>query len=343
MNVVGLDIGGANIKAADLNGQTVATPFAVWQRPDELADCLAQIIARFTSAQLIAVTMTAELADCFTTKTAGVHRILDSVESAAGRTPIRVWQTGAEFVDSQTAREIPMLVAAANWHAQATWLGRIVPTGKSILVDIGTTTTDIIPLIDGLPVSDGLTDPERLASGELVYSGVRRTPLCALAHAVPMGDGYCSLAAELFATTLDVYLMLGDIPESTADRSTANGRPATIECAHDRLARMLCCDRDEFSAADALHMSRFLADVQRQRIAGAARRVITRLANTGPGEINQVLMSGSGEFLARRIVLADTHLQTAEPTSLAAIFNAQTATAACAVAVAKLAAERVVL
>lgn len=343
MNIIGFDIGGANVKAADLNGQTCAVPFAVWQKPDELADCLAQMISQFQPTDGVAITMTAELADCFQTKAEGVDRILSSVEAAVEKRPVRVWTTGSEFVEPEVARDIPMLVAAANWHAQATWLGRMVPKGKTILIDIGTTTTDIIPLINGLPIPHGLTDRERLQSGELAYTGVRRTPLCAIAHTVPVGEDYCPVAAELFATTLDIYLTLEDIPESGDDCETANNRPATIADAHDRLARMVCCDREEFSAANARGISRFFADVQQQRISGCVRKVLNRLASEGPGNIDQVLVSGSGEFLARRIALANPKLSDTTITSLADVFNSRTAEAACAVAVATLAGERLVI
>ena len=103
-------------------------------------------------ADLFAVTMTAELSDCFRTKAEGVDFILRAVEDVAGTTPVFVWQTGAEFVTPAVAREIPLLVAASNWHALATWVGRLVPESGALLIDIGSTTTDIIPLLDGVPV-----------------------------------------------------------------------------------------------------------------------------------------------------------------------------------------------
>ena len=204
MSVVGLDIGGANLKAADADGRAVARAFPVWQNPGGLSAAIRGILELFAKIDLLAVTMTAELADCFQTKREGVSRILDAVEEVAGTAAVHVWQTGAEFVSPAVAREIPMLVAAANWHALATWVGRMVPQGEALLLDVGTTTTDIIPLSAGIPVPAGLTDRERLISGELVYSGVRRTPLCALVRSLPYRGAECPVAAELFATTLDV-------------------------------------------------------------------------------------------------------------------------------------------
>ncbi|HLQ43931.1 MAG TPA: hypothetical protein VK137_04315, partial [Planctomycetaceae bacterium] len=171
---------------------------------------------------------------------------------------------------------------------------------------------------------------------ELVYCGVRRTPLCALVVRVPLGDANCAVAAELFATTLDVYLILGDIPEDPLDTATANGRPATITHAHDRLTRMLCCDRTEISAAEVRHVAEHVAAVQLPRLTHAADAIASRL----PSPCETVLISGSGAFLSRRVVAESSRLRAAHVVSLPELFGPSVSDAACAFAVAKLAAER---
>ena len=342
MSILGLDIGGANIKAADSTGHTICRPFAIWKHPDQLSEQIASMCREFPDVHSLAVTMTAELADCFTTKADGVRFILDQIEAANHQRPCIVWTTAGRFVTTDEARRQPMLVAAANWHALATWVGRHVcleskslPGRSSVVLDIGTTTTDIIPLVDGVPVTAGLTDLDRLRSGELCYSGVKRTPLCAVAHSVPFRDGYCSLAAELFATTLDVYLLLEDIREDENDLETANGKPATKLAARDRIARLLCADRDEITIDETLQVARFLADVQRQRLAGALDRVIHRL----PNPCESVVISGSGSFLARRLIADNRRLTNAKVASIDEIMSPEIAEAACAYAVGQLSRE----
>ena len=172
MSILGLDIGGANIKGADEAGRTVSRPFAMWKRHGQLADEIASILAEFPQTEHVAVTMTAELADCFATKSEGVRFILNAVVASAAALPVQVWTTAGRFMTATEATSQPMLVAAANWHALATWCGRefLAPTRhstpatrhSSLLIDIGTTTTDIIPLVDGRPVAQGLTDVGRL-------------------------------------------------------------------------------------------------------------------------------------------------------------------------------------
>jgi (4-(4-[2-(gamma-L-glutamylamino)ethyl]phenoxymethyl)furan-2-yl)methanamine synthase len=340
-HIIGLDIGGANLKAAHSDGPCRSRSFPLWKSPELLTGELSKLIGDWLPCAGLAVTMTGELADCFESKAEGVDQILAAVEKAANRTPIAVWQTVGEFVSVETAREFWQLTAAANWHAQATFLGRVAPAGSALLIDVGSTTTDIVPLQDGLPNPTGRTDSERLISGELVYSGVRRTPLCAVAYSVPIGhgdtgNGYSQLAAELFATTQDVYLLQGDIAENSDDLDTANGRSATVADAHNRLARQFCCDRSEVSLEEAKSIATFLADVQRQRITGAMDRVLSTLSPP----CSAVIVSGEGSFLTNRILDAHARLKDIPRHSLMEMFSTEASTAACAFALARLASER---
>ncbi len=336
MRVIGLDIGGSNLKAADADGDCMSIPFAIWESPDELPNRLRDILRSFPPADCIAVTMTAELADCFTTKTEGVNAILDAVESVAGGVAVVVWQTGAEFVDVATARTVPFLVAAANWHALASWAGRMVPTGEAVLVDVGSTTTDLIPLRDGVPVPRGLTDIERLRSGELLYTGVRRTPVCAIASSLLVEGRPVAPAAELFATSLDVYLLLGKTAENRDDCGTANARPATLAEAHVRLARSVCCDCDELDRATVIDLAQQVAVQQRRQITAQLERV---LSDSVP-RCAQVVVSGSGSFLADEVLEGCPRAQAAGRHVLASILSNAQAHSAAALAVARLAQER---
>ncbi len=335
-HVIGLDIGGANLKAAHSDGPCRSVSFPVWREPDRLPEALRELIADWLPCQGLAVTMTAELADCFATKAEGVDAILSAITEVTDGLPVAVWQTAGEFVDVDVAREFPLLTAAANWHALATFVGRLAPTGCALLIDIGSTTTDIIPIVDGLPNPIGRTDGERLISGELVYSGVRRTPLCAISQTVPTAEGQSPVAAELFATALDVYLLTGDVPESPGDLDTANGQPATTDCAHDRLARLLCRDRTELSLDDARNAAEFLAGEQQRQMTAAIDRVLSTLAESPAA----IILSGSGSFLAERLASTHPRLKAASHHRLAELFSEETATAACAFALARLSIEQ---
>lgn len=324
--VVGLDIGGANVKAAHPDGKAMSVPFALWREPQRLAAVLAELMKSWPDMDRLAVTMTGELCDCFESKRQGVNAILDAVETAAADLPIHVWQTTGQFTDVASARQQPLLTAAANWLALAAYVGRLAPEGPALLVDIGSTTTDIIPLLDGQPVPQGRTDTERLHCSELVYTGALRTPVCAL-----LGS---AVLAELFATTLDVYLLLGLVPESNACH-TADGRAATKPLAHARLARMLGGDAETCTLEEALSLAREAAAVQTSILQHAIRRV----SRTLPAAPRKVILSGVGEFLAQKALLRE-HVSEEHFVPLSHHLGPSCSAAACAHAVAVLARER---
>jgi (4-(4-[2-(gamma-L-glutamylamino)ethyl]phenoxymethyl)furan-2-yl)methanamine synthase len=337
VNVIGWDVGGANLKVSDGESRSIESAFPLWQKPDNLAEAIRRLATEFSPADHWAVTMTGELADCFATKAEGVRRILASVKEGAGRTPVSVWTTVGEFVSPEEACDTPILAAAANWHALATWCERSAPEGVALLVDIGSTTTDIIPLMDGFPMPEGRTDVERILSGELVYTGVRRTPLNTLASTVLFRGRQCPLAAETFATTLDIHLLRDVIAEDPASVETANGRAATKEAAIDRIARMICCDREECGPDDVRLIADELAMAQRLRVAAAMSRVARRF-ETPP---KMLILSGSGEFLAREAAdQAGRAIEIAGRLSISDLLGKSHSSSACAFAVARLAYER---
>jgi probable H4MPT-linked C1 transfer pathway protein len=298
MTLVALDIGGANLKLADGQGWVLSHPFPLWKSPGKLAETLAMLMSRAPAASTLAVTMTGELADCFTTKAEGVREILAAVESVAHGRPVWVYLTDGSLVAPEIARQHPLLAAASNWHALARLAGRYCPAGNGLLIDIGSTTTDLIPLVDGHPAAQARNDPERLANHELVYTGVVRSPVCAIRPSLPWRERMCGVAQELFSTTLDVYVTLGDIPENPHNFDTADGRPATRDFARDRLARTICADRDMFSEDDAERMAGAVAAAQTLHLAAAVRAVIERMSYPP----HAVVLAGHGEFLARRVL-----------------------------------------
>ena len=242
-SILGLDIGGANLKAAHSSGSARTVPFALWKHPERLADELRLLTATMPAHTRLAVAMTGELCDCFAAKRDGVRAILQSVHAAAGTTPIRVWCMRSCFIDLMAALDDPLPVAAANWLALAHLVARRFADETALLIDSGSTTTDIVYLNRGTPEPRGLTDPQRLTTGELVYTGVRRTPICSV-----LG---MEVAAEFFATMQDAYLARGLIPERPDDCDTADGRPATRVFAHARLARQAACRcRDDGNGGD---------------------------------------------------------------------------------------------
>ena len=245
------------------------------------------------------VTMTAELSQAFRTKREGVEMILDVVEKALGR-HAGIFATDGRFLTIADARQNPLAVAASNWAATAMMVARTCP--DAILIDIGSTTTDLIPIVGSQVAARGKTDPERLASGELVYTGVVRTPVEAITGTLPWQGSTIGVSAEGFALSGDVYLWLGQIATEDYTAPTPDRRPATRPFAGERLARVICADREMLEEDEITELARNIAEEQVERVAASLRSVLGRHPT-----IRQAVVTGIGDFLgagaARRVGL----------------------------------------
>lgn len=301
---MGWDIGGVNTKAArvDLGPGGPTSPIAR-SAPLEMERDSASLVPtlRGLAAELDAegarhaVTMTAELSQAFRTKRQGVGFVLDALERAFPGEKIRVYTVEGEFLEPAAARDRPLGVAAANWAATARFVGREV--ADCLLVDIGTTSTDIIPIVGGEPATVGHTDPERLLSGELVYTGALRTPVEAVARTVPLWGGHCPLAAERFALMGDVYLWVGALDPADYTVTPPDGRAPTRELAGERLARAVCADAEMLDEDAVGTIARALGESQLESVMAGMRRVLARHP-----ALDTAVITGLGDFIAAEAV-----------------------------------------
>jgi (4-(4-[2-(gamma-L-glutamylamino)ethyl]phenoxymethyl)furan-2-yl)methanamine synthase len=295
--VIGLDVGGANTKAVWREGderRVLSRPFEVWRDREALAAVLREVVGSLGEPEAVALTMTAELSDAFRTKREGVNFVLDAAEAALAGTRLAVLNTVGELLDADSARERPSEIAAANWMASALAVAAHFP--EALMIDVGGTTVDLIPIAGGDVVVRGRTDLDRLISGELVYTGVLRTNLASIAGHVPVRGSRCPVASELFAISADVHLILGHIAPEAYTCPTPDGRPATVEYARERVARLVCADAEQLSAAEINGIAAYLHFEQVRLVEDAARDVGAELAALTP-----VVPLGSGAFLAREV------------------------------------------
>src|SRR3954451_3118737 len=290
-----VDIGGANTKAAWLDGtslRTVSRPFEVWRDRPALSGVLREVAAEVAAGptDAVAITMTAELSDAVRTKREGVAFVLEAAEDALADRPLSVLTTAGELVSMEAARARPRDVAAANWVATALAVAGAHP--DALLIDIGSTTTDIVPIAGGRVAATGHDDLERLLAGELVYTGVLRTNLAPIAPRVPVRGGWCPVSSEDFAISADVQLVLGALRPEAYDCPTPDGRPATVAFARERIARLVCSDVEQLDEDEVDAIAAFLHGEQLRQLEDAARRVERALPRDAA-----VVAVGSGAFL----------------------------------------------
>ena len=291
----GYDVGGAHLKVALAEGGRVlgvgqiACP--LWQGLDRLDAAFAEARPLVVRAERHAAAMTGELCEIFPDRRSGVLSLVDRLQSILGH-DVSIWMGPRGFGSAQEARVDPAAVASTNFLASAELVARRL--GDALMVDMGSTTTDIIPIVGGRPSPRGLTDGERLATGELVYSGLTRTDVAAVAHKAPLHGHVHRLAAGRFATMADVRRILGGLPADVDQHATADSRGTTIEESLARFARCFGRDRADTSLEDWRMAANVIADRQMADIAAAIAEV---LAATPVPDEAPVIAAGIGAAL----------------------------------------------
>jgi probable H4MPT-linked C1 transfer pathway protein len=306
--LIGWDIGGAHVKACLVEDGRVRDiaqwPCPLWQGLAQLETAIAAAHRRWPQAADAAtaqvVTMTGEMVDLFAHREAGVLQLAHRLMQALGpglRFYAASEQPGRRWVAASAVPERWHDIASANWRATAELVAARSHGfgGDAVLLDIGSTTTDIIPIRAGRIVARGASDAQRLASGELVYQGVVRTPLCALAQQLPFGGEVVNVMNEFFATTADVYRLCGELDAEHDQQPSADGGAKDAAATRQRLARMIGRDARDASDDHWLALAHHWREVQRALIAGQLARVV---ADRGVAATAPVVAAGCGAFVA---------------------------------------------
>ncbi|UCH04463.1 MAG: hypothetical protein JSW05_13010 [Candidatus Thorarchaeota archaeon] len=312
MRVVGLDVGGANLKGCGLSLDESATPhdisyssahFPVWLRDrTELWSLLSRTTSNLSSGEtpdLVSLVMTAELSDTFATKREGVTTIACGASTVLSDARIVFPSVDLKLLQLSQVLASPLSVAAANWPVLAWTIGLEVP--ECILVDVGSTTTDVIPIRNGLPTTAGKDDTSRLIHGELVYTGALRTDVSAILRAVTVDGRLCRLSSEYFATSGDVHLVLGHVTEDMYATETADGRGKTQKECLARLARVICGDIETVQEDLIVDIAQQAWEQQLDDIRNAIDQVCTTMS-VKPEDETFVLAGLGAQFLGKEAV-----------------------------------------
>lgn len=299
--IIGWDVGGAHLKAALVEeGEVVKVlqlPCRLWLGVEHLRDAVNKVVVQLdVDADLHAVTMTGELADNFANRTEGVTTISEIMATRFGSNQVKIYAGIEGFVDPADIAHAVAQIASANWLASAYWLSKNYNGG--LLIDIGSTTTDLIPFSKGQVLAKGFSDQERLREQELVYTGIVRTPLMAITHRAPIKGEWVSLMAEHFTTSADIYRILSELDESADQYPAADNGEKTIAGSERRLARMLGMETADADPPEWHELAQYFAEQQLRLIADACARLFSR------NELMQdtpLLGAGVGRFLVAKL------------------------------------------
>jgi len=302
--VVGWDVGGAHVKAALLRRGRVADaaqwPCPLWQGLDRLDAALDAAVARWPDLQQHAhvVTMTGEMVDLFAHREDGVAHL---VQRLARRLPEARFFAGDTWLTATDAPAHWPRIASANWLASARHAALVCADQEGLLIDIGSTTTDVIAFGNGRVRSTSRGDAQRLQSGELVYQGVVRTPLCALGPRVAWRGANLNVMNEFFATTADVYRLTHELDPEHDQHPSADNAPKDVAHTCARLARMIGLDGRDAGSDEWLAFARDWRARQCDELRSQVARVAAAHA-LGPHAL--AVGAGCGAFLVPELVPA---------------------------------------
>lgn len=304
--IIGWDIGGAHLKAArlDADGAVLAVAqeaCALWRGIEELERAMPVVLLQLGASLPCrhAVTMTGELVDAFADRRDGVRAIVAALLRLLGADGVSLFAGPHGLIAAQQLSDAHLdAVASANWLVSAAFVASRLPS--ALFVDMGSTTTDILPVQGGAAHYRGYSDFERLRQEELVYTGVVRTPVMALTKRVPFDGDMILLAAEHFATMADVYRLSGQLPEHADQWPTADGGEKTAKGSARRLARMLGRDLGDEGLVPWRQVAAYLGECQSAKLHWACLRQLSRnLLDAGAPLVG----AGVGRFVLRRLAL----------------------------------------
>lgn len=298
--VIGWDVGGAHLKAALTDGRgrvdrILQLPCPLWQGLTHLEQALAQALNDFGAPRARhALTMTGELSDIFPDRATGVAAITELTQKKLHT--VRVYAGRKGFVSPARAQTLAEHVASANWLASAMFAASRVK--EALLVDVGSTTTDLILLKNGNVHARGFDDHRRMVHDELVYTGAVRTPVMAVVSRVPFAGEQVGVMAEHFATLADVYRLTGELPEAADQLPAADGGEKSARASAQRLARMVGLDLKSVPLVDWKRLAAYIAEQQMQRLFEACMRQFTLgiVSDRAP-----LIGAGVGSFVVKKL------------------------------------------
>lgn len=241
------------------------------------------------------ITMTGELADIFENRHAGVAQIAQLARQKLGEN-IQFYAGEQGFVSFAQVKAHTSDIASMNWLASVQFIAQNVR--QALFLDIGSTTTDIVLIHDGKPQIQGFNDAKRLQTDELVYTGVVRTSLMALAQKIAFNGHWVNVAAEHFATTADVYTLTGDLAFDENMAETADGADKGLEASAKRIARMVGMDSADAPLGVWRNLAYAFKHAQINLIKHAVLRQVSRLEEARGLHL---IGCGAGDFLAYEI------------------------------------------
>ena len=243
---LGWDIGGANTKICVFDSkyniiECVSKNIHIWENFEDIKYLFHNICAKYKDFEIVNyITITAESCDNFISRADGIINILEICnKNMCGQ--VLYYLNNNTYAYYERAKKDPYKLFSTNWMLTYSFLNK--SEKFNLLLDIGSTTTDII--YKNMKINNNITDFHRLSNKTLLYAGVVRTPISMLFDKVFLNDKYVPLINEVYSTTGDIFTITNDIFLENTEYLGADNLAYTKKNSLIRLARNIGIDYEE--------------------------------------------------------------------------------------------------
>ena len=288
---LGIDIGGAHIKIVCLNIKKEVCYVGykqcpLWKGIENLKREIKFINSLITNKNnKCCITMTGELCDIFKNRRSGAKEIIKVCKLINCR---KFYYTKLD--EMFTSRPKFDEIISMNWHS----IGKLSEkkVKNAILIDFGSTTTDLICIKNGQMKYESSDDFGRINNSELLYTGFMRTPLFAITPYINYIKKRIKLIPENFSNTSDIYRIKKEIKKNFDIDNTLDNRSKTLESSMQRVSRSLGFD---FKKEDQRLIKKISEEISNIQLKEIAKKIFEMMKTYGLKKNTSIIISGIGQ------------------------------------------------
>jgi (4-(4-[2-(gamma-L-glutamylamino)ethyl]phenoxymethyl)furan-2-yl)methanamine synthase len=302
MLIAGLDIGGVNIKVAVCRIEGGEIQVEASSFPFECAGDAEHVLRRLLGpAERIVATETVSFSRSqHRTYAEGVGWVCDLLERSFDPTRVRFVAPGFRLVPVADARTSIWSVACRNWIATSYLAVASIPNFENgILVDCGTSSLDVIPVVDGEPLLlDGEEDQvwTRLGTGELTLTGTLLTSVQSLAPTIDIRGRTFATRSNSACLTGHARIVAGEVRVSETVPGHSDDT-LSHEASRRALAELVGADASILDEATLQAIAHSILTKQRAQVAQQVRRVIEAAERSSGRSLERAILAGLGNRL----------------------------------------------
>jgi probable H4MPT-linked C1 transfer pathway protein len=309
--IVGIDIGHTNIKIACSTLDEFPAVRSASFSFSTIGGMIEKLVSFVPHPDIAVVTQTICASRYFfSSLKKGTYYIVDLTEKLFGE-KVRYPSLSYKLYSPEEAKNHYLDVSCRNWAATCYLATYFNLLEEGLVIDCGTISTDIVPILSSAPVT--LDDNDhiytRLKTGELFWSGLYFTHLYSISDRVVLD---CEeFLVNPFARTMifDAYVILGIIsPEEViAKFSDLHDRSfISFESCVDRMLDTIAADRELLTANDAKKIAQFFVEKQREKTKMAIKKVLSDANKKYKTDLKVAAIAGAGKDIILGKILDDS-------------------------------------